>query len=143
MRHAQILLDCGFLLKPANREAQCFAMASGTMHISQTESLGFCLDSDEEALGEEILKAEEIEALKRGASRASERADVAKAVKLLKRIAKAWLWNNKDDLQACIRACKGIKQSKHVLVTSGICSAGCQFRFDFGRVLNDEKEYRL
>ena len=78
------------------------------------------MDSDDEALDEEILRAEEIEALKVGASRASERADVAKAVKLLKRIAKAWLWNNKDDLQACIRSCKGIKQNKHVLVTSGI-----------------------
>ena len=72
MRQAQILRDCGFLLKPANQEAQCFAMATGMMQTSQTEGVGFCLDSEEEALDEEILKAEEIEALKVGASRASE-----------------------------------------------------------------------
>ena len=41
------------------------------------------MDSDDEALDEEIIRAEEVEALKVGVSRASERADVAKAVKLL------------------------------------------------------------
>ena len=43
-------------------------------------------------------------------------------MRLLKRIAKALLWNRKDDLQGCIRACKGIRQNKRVLVTSGIFS---------------------
>ena len=118
----RVLRDCGFLLKPAIQKTLCLAIAAGTMTTSKIEEEGFCLDSDDEALDEEIIRAEEVEALKVGVSRASERADVAKAVKLLKRIAKAWLWNNKDDLQACIRSCRGVKLSKHVLVSSGIYS---------------------
>ena len=58
MRHSQLSLDCGFLLKLADQEAQCFAMLIGTIHISQIESLGFCLDSEEEALDEEICRTQ-------------------------------------------------------------------------------------
>ena len=49
-----------------------------------------------------------------------ERADVTKTVKCSGGIAKAWLWNQGDDLQACIRSCNGTRKTKRILVTSGI-----------------------
>ena len=100
------MFDFGFLPGPAGQEAQCIAMAAGTIHLLQNEKLGLCLYSEEEALDEERLKPEDGEAFDIGVSLTPERADITKAARLLKRIAKAWLWNRMDDLQGCIRACK-------------------------------------
>ena len=73
MRLFRVLRDCGFLLKPAIQKTLCLAIAAGTMTTAKTEEEGFSLDSDDEALDEEIIRAEEVEALKVGVSRASEK----------------------------------------------------------------------
>ena len=84
--------------------------------------LGFCMESDDEAYAELTLMQNEEQAEESEMALALERSDILKATRLLKRLANAWIWSRKDDLQACLRACKGIKKSKKVLVTSGIFS---------------------
>ena len=81
--------DCCFMHKPVVQEERCFTMATQSVHMKKDEEFGFCHDSEEEALDEERLQIEEKEALARGASLAVERADILKAVRVLKRIAKA------------------------------------------------------
>ena len=84
--------------------------------------LGFCLDSEDEDLSEGTPGQIDEQARTSAMNLAVERSDILKATRLLKRLAKAWIWNRKVDLQGCLRQCKGIKKSKRVLVASGIFS---------------------
>ena len=80
------------------------------------------MDSDDEAHTEGTLEQIEEQARTREMALALERSDILKATRLLKRFANAWIWNRKDDLQSCLRACKGTRETKEVLVSFGIFS---------------------
>ena len=84
--------------------------------------LGFCLDTEDEDQAETSEGHNVEQSRVVHANMAVEQAAVLKATRLMKRLAKAWIWNRSEDLQGCLRQCKGIKRSKHVLVTSGIYS---------------------
>ena len=84
--------------------------------------LGFCLDSEDEDLSEGAPGQIDEQARATAMTLEVERADILKATRLLKRLAKAWIWNRKVDLQGCLRQCRGIKKSKRVLAASGIFS---------------------
>ena len=66
------------------------------------------------------MRQEDLVRLKRNRSLSVEEAGMKKGALLFIRIAKAWLWNSGTELEACIRALKGIKKTKPVLLPSGL-----------------------
>ena len=72
------------------------------------------------SLDEETVEREGLIRLQRDKVQAAEEAETTNGVLLFKRFAKAWLWNSGMELEACIRALRGIKKTKQVLRAPGL-----------------------